>query len=45
MWRSGTQRQTSWRVLLGDKEWELGMVRVKDLSTRKETDVKPEDLC
>ena len=32
-------------VLLGEKEWEEGMVRVKDLETREETDVKPEDLC
>jgi histidyl-tRNA synthetase len=32
-------------VLLGDKEWEAGVVRVKDMATREETDVKPEDLC
>jgi histidyl-tRNA synthetase len=32
-------------VLLGEKEWEQGVVRVKDLATREEVDVKPEDLC
>lgn len=32
-------------VLIGEKEWEQGVVRVKDLATREETDVKPEDLC
>jgi histidyl-tRNA synthetase len=32
-------------VLLGEKEWENGNVRVKNLATREETDVKPEDLC
>ena len=39
--RAGAKRV----VLLGEKEWEEGMVRVKDLETREETDVKPEDLC
>ena len=32
-------------VLLGEKEWENGLVRVKDLETREETDVTPEQLC
>ena len=32
-------------VLLGEKEWEQGVVRVKNLETREEVDVKPEDLC
>ena len=31
-------------MLLGEK-WENGNVRVKNLATREETDVKPEDLC
>ena len=39
--RSGAERV----VLLGEKEWENGNVRVKNLATREETDVKPEDLC
>jgi histidyl-tRNA synthetase len=39
--RSGAERV----VLLGEKEWEAGNVRVKNLATREETDVKPEDLC
>jgi histidyl-tRNA synthetase len=39
--RSGAERV----VLLGEKEWETGNVRVKNLATREETDVKPEDLC
>jgi histidyl-tRNA synthetase len=38
--RSGAKRV----VLLGEKEWENGMVRVKNLETREEEDVKPEDL-
>ena len=32
-------------VLLGENEWEQGVVRVKDLATREEVDVKPEDIC
>ena len=39
--RCGASRE----VLLGEKEWEQGVVRVKDLATREEVDVKPEDLC
>jgi histidyl-tRNA synthetase len=39
--RSGAKRV----LLLGEKEWEQGVVRVKDLATREEIDVKPEDLC
>ena len=39
--RSGAGRV----VLLGEKEWDAGNVRVKNLATREETDVKPEDLC
>lgn len=39
--RSGARRV----VLLGDKEWEQGVVRVKDMETREEMDVKPEELC
>jgi len=31
-------------VLLGEKEWEAGNVRVKDLRTREEVDVKLDDL-
>jgi len=38
--RSGAKRV----VLLGEKEWENGTVRVKNLETRAEEDVKPEDL-
>ena len=38
--RSGAKRV----VLLGEKEWENGMVRVKNLETREEEDVKPDDL-
>jgi histidyl-tRNA synthetase len=39
--RAGAKRL----VLLGDTEWEQGNVRVKDLETREEIDVKFEDLC
>ena len=38
--RSGAKRV----VLIGEKEWEQGLVRVKDMETREEVDVKPEDL-
>jgi len=38
--RVGAQRV----VLLGEKEWEAGNVRVKDLRTREEVDVKLDDL-
>ena len=31
-------------ILLGEKEWEAGNVRVKDLATREEVDVKIDDL-
>ena len=31
-------------VLLGEKEWEAGNVRVKDLRTREEVDVNLDDL-
>ena len=31
-------------ILLGEKEWEAGNVRVKDLATREEVDIKLEDL-
>ena len=30
--------------MIGEKEWEQGVVRVKDMETREEVDVKPEDL-
>jgi histidyl-tRNA synthetase len=39
--RSGAARV----VLLGEKEWAEGKVRVKDLASREETDVDPESLC
>ena len=38
--RVGAQRV----ILLGEKEWEAGNVRVKDLASREEVDVKLEDL-
>lgn len=39
--RAGAKRV----VLLGEKEWEQGLVRVKDLETREEVDLTPEELC
>ena len=39
--RSGAKRV----VLLGAKEWEQGVVRVKNMETREEMDVAPEELC
>ncbi|KMZ57556.1 Histidine--tRNA ligase [Zostera marina] len=32
-------------ILVGNSEWQQGMVRVKDLSTREESNVKIEELC
>lgn len=44
MFKHAERINASRLILVGDSEWQRGMVRVKNLSTREEQDLKVDEL-